>query len=269
MKGVQVLDSAIDATASMRWQQHKPKNSPWLHEEVAQRMQQRLDYITLQPQNYLHWDVAKGGLQAHEALQQRYPQAHCVYADIANIHQSAPAVDLIWANMALHMTARPQDVLRYWQRCLKPDGFIMFSLLGAGSLPELRGLYKQHGWQPPCHSLVDMHDWGDSLLQAGFAEPILDTEYITLTFTSPQRLLQELRELGRNLSPTRSAATHTRTWLQQWYAAVQTLATPDGSIPLTFEIVYGHAIQAAQGYNEQGETTIDIMQMRRMLRQGF
>lgn len=262
-------NDTIDPVASMRWQQYQPKKSPWLHEEIAKRMQQRLDCITLQPHSWLHWDCAKGGVQAHAQLQQRYPQAQCIQANIHHIQQPCPAVDLLWANMALHMVADAQALLRYWQRCLKPEGFIMFSLLGAGSLPELRSVYKQYGWQAPCHHFADMHDWGDSLLQAGFAEPILDAEYITLTFTNPQRLLQELRELGRNIAHQRSTATHTRTWLQQWHSAIQTLANADGTIALTFEIVYGHAIQATQGSNEQGDATIDIAHMRRMLRQGL
>lgn len=268
-KGVLVLDSAIDATASMRWQQHQPTTSPWLHEEIARRMQQRLDCITIQPQSWIHWDAAKGGLQAHRHLQQRYIHAQCIQADMRDIQRTLSTVDLLWANMTLHMVADPQALLHYWQRCLQPDGFIMFSLLGAGSLPELRNIYQKNGWHPPCHHFADMHNWGDSLLQAGFAEPILDAEYITLTFTSPQRVLQELRELGHNLSSKRSTATRTKTWLQQWYAAAQTLATKDGTIPLTFEIIYGHAMKAAQGHNAQGEATIDIMQMRRMLRRSL
>lgn len=46
-----------------------------------------------------------------------------------------------------------------------------------------------------------MHDWGDMLVHSGFAEPVMDMERITLTFATPQRLLQELRELGRNFHP--------------------------------------------------------------------
>ena len=42
-------------------------------------------------------------------------------------------------------------------------------------------------------------DWGDMLASNGFAEPVMDMERITLTFETPERLLQELRGLGRNL----------------------------------------------------------------------
>ena len=257
----------MDPIAAARWQQRRPSQSPWLHEEVARRMEQRLDWITLQPQRWLHWDAAKGGLHAHAVLQQRYPQAQAVVMEPAAVQEPAPgSIDMLWANMALHSVVDAPALLAQWQRWLSPQGFVMLSALGPRSLPELRGLYQERGWPAPSHAYTDMHDWGDALLHAGFADPVLDTEMLTLTFATPQRLLQELRELGRNLSPTRSTATHGRQWLAQWFDAVQTLAQPDGSIPLSFEIIYGHAVQAPQGKDETGAATIDISHMRRMLR---
>ena len=77
----------------------------------------------------------------------------------------------------------------------------MFSCLGPDTLRELRGLYRALGWPPPAHDFTDMHDWGDMLVHAGFAEPVMDMERITLTWETPQRLLEELRELGANLHP--------------------------------------------------------------------
>jgi malonyl-CoA O-methyltransferase len=44
--------------------------------------------------------------------------------------------------------------------------------------------------------LVDMHDLGDMLVQAGFADPVMDQETLTLTWPDPQALLAELRTWG-------------------------------------------------------------------------
>ena len=273
----------IAPQAAARWQQRSHTQSPWLHEEIARRMMQRLDFITLQPRNWLHWHAAQGGLQAHTALQQRYPQATAWHAPAANVTSStassatdtavatspppaAHSIDMLWANMALHTATDPLAVLKQWRQWLSPTGFVMFSTLGPDTLHELRQLYQQRGWPPPCHSFTDMHDWGDMLLQAGFADPVIDTERITLTFTSHQRLLQELRELGRNLAASRSHATHSHGWLAELHQAISTLAQADGSLPLTFEVIYGHAVQSSQSSDETGATTIDLVHMRHMLR---
>lgn len=276
------LSADLDPVAAQRWQRQRPAHSPWLHEEVAQRMLQRLDLIKLQPQQWLHWQAEQGGLQAHAALLQRYPQAsawqlsgaeqqpassNAVNAAASTTAQPQPgSIDLLWANMVLDKAPDPRTVLAQWRRLLAPEGFVMFSVLGPASLRELRSLYRQKGWGVPCHTFADLHDWGDAVQQAGFADVVMDTEHITLSFATPQRLLQELRELGRNLSSARSQQTRSKSWLNAWYEAVQTaLAQPDGQLHLSFEIIYGHAVQGAQGRDEAGDITVDLAHMRRML----
>jgi malonyl-CoA O-methyltransferase len=62
----------------------------------------------------------------------------------------------------------------------------MFSCFGPDTLRELREhLPVALGWPAPAHEFTDMHDWGDMLAQAGFAEPVMDMERITLTFPTP------------------------------------------------------------------------------------
>ncbi len=125
------------------------------------------------------------------------------------------AVQMLWANMALHMSPQPQVLIGQWHRALAPEGFLMFSCLGPDTLRELRTLYRALGWPPSGHDFTDMHDWGDMLVHAGFAEPVMDMERITLTWETPARLLDELRELGANLHPARFAALRGRRWRER------------------------------------------------------
>jgi malonyl-CoA O-methyltransferase len=112
-----------------------------------------------------------------------------------------------------------------------------------------------------------MHDWGDMLVQAGFAEPVMDMERIELTFATPQRLLQELRELGRNLHVGRPAGLRGRAWLGRLHEALAELAVPDqgGQLKLTFEIVYGHAYKPAPRLKVAPQTSISLDDMRHQL----
>jgi malonyl-CoA O-methyltransferase len=116
-----------------------------------------------------------------------------------------------------------------------------------------------------------MHDWGDMLVSAGFAEPVLDMERITLGFETPKRLLQELRQLGRNLHPARFAGLRGRGWLAQLHAQILGKlmeGAHDGQLKLTFEVIYGHALKPAKRLKLGPEVAMPLEDMRRALRQG-
>lgn len=281
----------LDATAAERWLQRPRQESAWLHEEVARRMVDRLGWIRLQPASWMHWEPLLGGRQAHAALRARYPRAsalvggHEVSQDWAMLaprrpwwhplawRQSAPAqpdpkgVEMLWANMALHMAADPQALIERWHQQLAVGGFLMFSCLGPDSLHELRTLYAALGWPPPAHEFTDMHDWGDMLVQAGFAEPVMDMERIELSFATPERLLQELRGLGRNLHPGRFPALRSRRWLSSLHQALLQLPrTDEGQLKLTFEVIYGHAFKPAPRFAMKEQTVLPLEQLRESLR---
>lgn len=281
----------LDPTALARWQAHAPAASPWLHEEIGRRMQERLAWMARAPQTWCDWEPVRGGMQTHDLIVQRYPKSSCWivqqqpeqqrvaaqrwrtprwarWAGRAAAHLQEPApqsLDMLWANMALHQQAQPPAVLRRWAQWLKPDGMVLFSCLGPDTLRQLRSLYQQLGWPPPAQQFTDMHDLGDMLVANGFAEPVMDMECIELQYTSTERLRQELRELGRNLHPQRFAALRGRQWLAQWHQALQSLADAQGRIGLTFEIVYGHAIKAAPAMPVAAQTHISLADMRQTL----
>jgi len=174
---------------------------------------------------------------------------------------------MVWANMLLHQVADPQALIGQWHRALAVDGFLMFSCLGPDTLRELRAVHAAMGWPAPAHEFTDMHDWGDMLVQAGFAEPVMDMERITLTFDTPERLLQELRELGRNLHAGRFDGLRGRGWQRQWLQAVAEKGERDreGRLKLTFEVIYGHALKPQARPKMLPESLIGLDDMRQML----
>jgi len=175
----------------------------------------------------------------------------------------------VWANMLLHLDADPLALMARWNRALAPQGYIMFSALGPDTLRELREVYHLLGWPPPAHEFTDMHDWGDMLVQQGFAEPVMDVERIVLTFPTVRRALDELRGLGRNLHPGRFARLRGRGWLRalehHWPAHA---AREEGGVALSFEIIYGHAFKAPPRMPVRNETAVSLEDMRTRLRQG-
>jgi malonyl-CoA O-methyltransferase len=254
------FDPHIDSTAAARWAAMPASVTPWLHGEVGRRMAERLDYIKLATKDWTNWSWLRGGVPSHPAMKTSFWQklTSQKFKKPADLSQ-----DLMWSNMQLHMEASPKRMIEAWHAALKTDGFVMFSLLGPDTLIELRAAYQRRGWPAPLHTLTDMHDWGDRLVQHGFAEPVMDMERLTLTFATPERALQELRELGRNLSPER--IFRTKTWLRELLAALEECRNADGQIALTFELIYGHAIKPKPRIQLAAHSAISLRDMREML----
>ena len=143
----------------------------------------------------------------------------------------------------------------------------MFSCLGPDTARELRALYARMGWPSAGHELTDMHDWGDMLMHTGFAEPVMDMERIVLTFETPERLLCELAGLGRNFHPSRFAGLRGRRWKAQLLDALEAHRgeSHGGRLPLTFEIIYGHAFKASPKVKVRSTTSVSERDMRSLL----
>jgi malonyl-CoA O-methyltransferase len=271
---------------------------PWLHQEVARRMVERLPWIKLQPAALLDWWAFGGASQA--LLAQTYPAAQrwCLEptpelrarakaacpaaqpqrwwsraAKATDVQVLAPqevqagSVQLVWANMMLHAVADPPRTLAAWHQALAVDGFVMFSCLGPGTLRELAALYQRLAWPAPMAEFVDMHDIGDMLVRAGFADPVMDQETLTLSWPDAPALLQELRSLGGNAAPTRFAGLRTPRWHAQLLLALESLRSPqDGRIALRFEVAYGHAFKVAPRIPMAQETSVSLADMKALVR---
>lgn len=145
------------------------------------------------------------------------------------------------------------------------------------------GSMPTSGSVPPAPVLdfVDMHDFGDMLVASGFELPVMDMERLTITYREPAALLADVRGWGafRALqrrgdggsaaaSSTRDAATATaglsspgmmgRRLHRAWMDALASRRQPDGTIPLTFEIIYGHAWKAAPRMTADGQAIVRL-----------
>lgn len=280
------------AAASLRrfLARRRGSGPPWLHGEVARRMAERLPLIRLQPQRVLDWWSEAGG--AGDLLARQYRSAHRVSVELApegagagwrrllrpwrvpaetvteaDVPAQAP-VQLVWANMVLHWIDDLPALLARWHAALAVDGVLMLSCFGPDTLRELRALYRDCGWGPAASTLVDMHDLGDALVHAGFADPVMDMEVLRLSWPSAAALRAELRTLGGNTSPQRFAGLRTPRWQARLDAELEErLRGPGGRLGLSFEIVYGHAFKPAPRLQAGPRTEVSLETMRAMLRQ--
>jgi malonyl-CoA O-methyltransferase len=277
--------------------------APWLHQEVGRRLAEKLAPIKLQPQSWIDWSAflgASGGLvsdcypqaqrwlvEPTQGLRQRTQRELAQSASrswktlwrkdapkawLAEELAAAPwlpfgGVQMLWANMALHAHCDLAHMMAQWHRQLAVGGFLMCSGFGPDTARELRALYQAMGWALPTIDFIDMHDLGDELVKAGFADPVMDMERLTLTWETPQAMLAELRCWGGNVSIGRHTGLRTPRWRDDLLGQLgRRLVRPDGRLALTIEVIYGHAIKPEPRIKLEAEARVSLDDMRRMVR---
>jgi malonyl-CoA O-methyltransferase len=231
----------------------------FLHAEIRARLLERLAPINLDPQVLL--DVGSGPPAATADFARRFPQARLlaidvvpemlgkdlqawwrICADAAALPLPDTCADMVVASMTLLWCGDPAAVMAEARRVLRHPGLFAFATLGPDSLRELRRSWSATDSRSHTLAFSDMHDVGDALVRAGFVEPVLDTERLTITYGSLDGLVADLREVGAvNCSMGRRRSLTGRARWAAMTAAYETLRDASGVLPVTMEVIYGHA----------------------------
>ncbi|WP_404822438.1 methyltransferase domain-containing protein [Noviherbaspirillum aerium] len=182
--------------------------------------------------------------------------AQLICGDFARLALQSGSADLVWSNLALHWHPQPDLVFSEWRRVLRVDGLLMFSCFGPDTFREIRDAFAGIDEAAHAFSFVDMHDFGDMLVNAGFSTPVMDMEKITVTYDSADRLLADVRAWGGNPLLTRRRGLLGRHAYARMLQTLEDRRNAEGKIPLTFEVVYGHAFRPAPRTTSSGEAII-------------
>lgn len=257
-----------------------------LQHEVCRRSLERLDFIRHAPARILDagcgtgnaWrglvarypgarlvalDLAPGMLRQagaavawHQRLLGRAPAAIC--GDLEQLPLAAACIDLAWSNLALQWVNALPQAFAEMCRVLAPGGLFMFTTFGPDTLKELRAAQTGTDGHTHVSGFTDMHDIGDLLVQAGFADPVIDMETFTLTYPDVKALMRDLKAIGaHNAAVKRPPTLSGKAWLEAVMRNYEPLRR-DGKLPATFEVVYGHAWRPTPRLGPGGRPVIDI-----------
>ena len=155
------------------------------------------------------------------------------------------SADLAVSLMSLHWANDLPGALSQIRRALKPNGLFLGTLLGAGTLKELRGvlteaeLERRDGAQARVSPFADGFDGAALLQRAGFALPVADVDRVVVRYPDLFALIRDLRAMGETnvlAGPVRPLTRTIAARAAQLYA--ERHGEADGRIPATFEIVH-------------------------------
>lgn len=255
----------------------KAENSRFLTREVANRMRERLAVMKINPIRILDGGCGDGCDLVF--LSDRFPVAQVVgidaslemlvYAgkqtngkvdnvcgDFGLLPFGRSTFDMIWSNLALHWHEDITGVFGEWERALGPDGLLIFSCFGSQTLEDLRKSFA--GIDRYSHVLPfnSMHDIGNRLVAAGFSAPVLEREWIDVTYTSAEKLLADVRALGGNPLADRPKGLSGKRQHEKLLENLNARRTHNGALVLRFEVIYAHAFKEAQWMGEKKYVSI-------------
>jgi malonyl-CoA O-methyltransferase len=265
-----------------------------LQAEVADRLLERLDGLRFEPTTVV--DLGCGpGVQARE-LSQRFRSARVVamdcarsmlaqaksrrgrwrkrfdpvQADAAALPLAGSSIDLLYSNLMLQWCDDLPALLNAFRRVLKPGGLMLISTFGPDTLSELRQSWQRIGEPPRVNAFADVQTIGDAMLRAGFAEPVLDTDWITTTYRRPRDLLDELKAIGATFAGSdRPRGLTGRGTLKRLLDAYDEHRLDSGLFPASWEIVYASAWGPEEGapirtfHGEEASVSVDSIGRRR------
>jgi len=248
-------------------------------------MLEKLDYIKLKPARLL--DVGSGTGWGTRQLSERYPAAEIIALDIAigmlqvargtagwwrklfagkrerflcadveALPITSNSVEMVWSNLAMQWCNDLPATFSELNRVIKAEGLLMFSTFGPDTLQELRAAFHGVDGYNHLNRFADMHDIGDMLVAAGFADPVMEMEKLTLTYADAKAVMQDLRDIGaHNATAGRAPGMMGKAAWQRIVENYEKLRR-DGKLPATFEIIYGHAWKPAPKAAADGRAII-------------
>lgn len=238
-----------------------------LQKEVNRRLLQNLTFMKMKPQIILDVgcnsgygarllekqyrgaqiigvDLAQNALELAHAKKGWFSRQHFLCADAQALPLKDASVDVIFSNLTLQWC--PDLLMTFCEffRVLKPGGALFFTTLGPDTLKELRASWQAVDQFSHVNTFKDMHDIGDLLLHARFADPIIDREDLTLTYKDVKTLLKDLKYTGAHTVVGKQQKTlMSKQKLQAMYQAYEQFRNTQGVLPATYEVIYGHAIK--------------------------
>jgi len=238
-----------------------------LEQEVGRRLLERCDFHSETPQRIL--DLGCGTGVGSQALKQKFRRAQVigldsaqamlrhmrrrssllkplrpVCGDAAQLPFANDAFNLVFSSLAICWLPDLSLLFDELRRVLRPGGLLLFATLGPATLVELGTAWASVDASSAPAALPDLLEIGDALMAAGFRDPVMDMERITVRYRSFEDLAQELDWTGSSLLLG---------GLDGWRASLPRLEAAyapwllDGQYPLNYEVLYGTAFGPPEG----------------------
>ncbi len=241
-----------------------------LAQEAGERLLERVEYVRREPALVLDLGCATGRLCS--GLAKRFPQARVIgldwapamlarsggeqaakraplhlCADMHAVPLAERSVDLLCSNLAFSWSRDLPALFAEIRRLVRPGAMVIFSCFGPDTLSELKQAWRSVDDMSHSYDYPDMHDVGDELIAAGFREPVMEAERLSLEYRDLRSLMADIKGSGgQNAALDRRRSLTGKARFEAMLSAYEKRADTD-VYPASYEIIFGTAFAPAEG----------------------
>ena len=243
----------------------------FIQKEVNKRLIERLGLIKHHKSKIL--DIGSGTGMLSQVIDEKYPSmnvtsmdisfemlqvhkmknnnANCIVGNAENPPFRLASFDTILSSLTLHWCTIDSNLFLNFSNLLKPNGLLLFSVSGPDTFKEFKKCPIHILEKLRFYEFLDMHHYGDFLLNVNFKDPVVDNEQITLEFSSFEQLLRSIRFTGTNITEMSNKAQITKNEYNTIKSCLYNEVSE--SFELTYDIIFGYAIKPTKTLDKSGK----------------
>ena len=177
-------------------------------------------------------------LAASYASPANYGATYTAICDMHELPFAGNTFATIFSSMTMQWSESLGKVFQEAGRVLGDNGKFVFSLVGSGSLYELREAFSRADVYPPVHTFASLDEVKEKLIQAGLAEIECYSETITMHYDNLHSLLRSIKNVGASYKLSECMGLRGKGYFTEVEAIYNKLFKLEKGLPLSWNILY-------------------------------
>ncbi|WP_111639184.1 malonyl-ACP O-methyltransferase BioC [Marinomonas shanghaiensis] len=165
------------------------------------------------------------------------PNLHCVCADAERLPFQEKSCDLVFSSLAVQWCLSPLDLFNELFRVTKPGGYVVFSTLSQGSMPEISQAWVGLDSQRHVHDYMAQDALLDCIKASGLNLLSSQLSDILMWFDSPEAAIYSLKKVGASLI---AGDAHSSVSPTRWKAFLREYEKQrdERGVPLSYQVSF-------------------------------
>lgn len=191
----------------------------------------------LEPASCVALDLSQRMLEVASSQFFHLKNIHYVCTDAESLPLCSNVFDLIFSSLTIQWCLTPSNLFDELYRAIQPGGYVVFSTLLEGSMPEISNAWHGLDDQKHIHEYMDAESLLSCVRVGGFDLISSETSCVSMIFESPESAIHSLKKVGASLVSSSCdqsiSPTKWKAFLRQYEGQRN-----ESGIPLSYQVAF-------------------------------